>query len=178
MCFLTGDAIDLSGLLKQASEGLGCKLENRANRKMARVVIDLPEQFDFAIELPIYISHINRGDHLGNDALIGYLNEARIHFMAARGFDEYRPQGYAFVNSDLAVSYKSEAHYQETLKIEVAAAEFHKYGCDIVYRVTDAASGRLIAEAKSAHLIFDPIKSKPVLAPPSLQEKLSASERG
>jgi 4-hydroxybenzoyl-CoA thioesterase len=141
---------------------------------MARVAVDLPEQFDFSIELPIYIGHINRGDHLGNEALIGFLNEARIHFMAAHGVDEYQQQGHMFINADLAVVYKSEGRYGETLKIEVAASGFHKYGCDMVYRVTEAKSGREIAIAKTAHLVFDPSAGKPVLAPPSLKQKLTS----
>ena len=141
---------------------------------MARVNIDLPERFDFSIEFPIFISHINRGDHLGNDALIGFLNEARIRYMAAQGVEEYSKQGYLFVNADLAVVYKSEGRYGDTLKVEVAASAFHKHGCDIVYRVTEASCGRLIAIAKTAHLLFDPESGKPVLAPPSLQRKLRA----
>lgn len=141
---------------------------------MTRVHIELPEQFDFSVELPVYISHINRGDHLGNDSLVGFLNEARVRYMAAYGVNEYQDEGYLFVNADLAVVYKSEGRYGETLKIEVAASAFHKYGCDIVYRVSDLQSGRDIALAKTAHLMFDPASSKPILAPPSLRQKLSA----
>ncbi|WP_101759790.1 thioesterase family protein [Oceanicoccus sp. KOV_DT_Chl] len=144
---------------------------------MSRVEITLPERFNFSIDLPIYISHINRGDHLGNDALISFLNEARIHYMRAHGVDETREQGYLFVNADLAVIYKSEGRYGESLKIEVAASAFHKYGCDIVYRVSEAKTGREIAIAKTAHILFDSINSKPVLAPPSLREKLEQEPR-
>ena len=139
---------------------------------MARVQIELPEHFDFSTELPIYISHINRGDHLGNDSLISFLNEARVQYMAARDVNEYREQGYLFVNADLAVVYQSEARYGETLKIELTASAFHKYGCDIVYRVTEASSGREVAIAKTAHILFDSEAGKPVLAPPTLKERL------
>lgn len=141
---------------------------------MARVSIEIPDQFNFSIELPVFIGHINRGDHLGNDALIGFLNEARIHFMAAHGVDEYQQHGHMFINADLAVVYKSEGRYGDTLKIEVAVSAFHKYGCDVVYRITEAETGREIAIAKTAHLVFDPVAGKPVLAPPSLKQKLTS----
>lgn len=144
---------------------------------MARVSIDIPEHFDFSIELPIYISHINRGDHLGNDSLISFLNEARVHYMAAHGVDEYLQNGYLLVNADLAVNYLSEGRYGETLKIEVVASEFHKYGCDVAYRVTEASSGRAIAVAKTAHLLMDPGSGKPMLAPPSLRQKLGGRDK-
>lgn len=142
---------------------------------MARIIIDLPERFDFVVDLPIFIGHINRGDHLGNDAMIGFLNEARVRFMAARGVPEFRADGALFINADLAVSYKSEGRYGETLRIEVGVSEFHKYGCDIVYRVSERDSGRLIALAKTAHLVFDAALGRPVLAPPELRERLLPS---
>ena len=37
---------------------------------MARVVFELPAQFTFSTELPIYISHINHGQHLDNAQLL------------------------------------------------------------------------------------------------------------
>ena len=40
---------------------------------MARVIIELPEHFLFTTDIPIYISHINYGQHLDNAALIGLL---------------------------------------------------------------------------------------------------------
>lgn len=141
---------------------------------MSRLSIDLPELFDFSIELPIVIGNINRGDHLGNEALIGFLNEARIRFLAACGVDELARGDYLFINADLAVIYQSEGRYGEVLRLEVAATQFHKYGCDIVYRVTEAVSGRAIALAKTAHLMFDPAVGKPVLAPASLHQKLAS----
>lgn len=133
---------------------------------MARLTIDLPEEFSFSTEVPVLISHINRGDHLGNDSLVGLLNEARIRYLQARQFNEYRVQGPSIVNADLAVSYKSEAHYGETLKIEVAAAGFHRVGYDIVYRVTSVEDGRLIALARTSHILIDP-ESRRVTAVPA-----------
>jgi acyl-CoA thioester hydrolase len=140
---------------------------------MSRVQIDLPEQFSFCVELPVMISHVNRGDHLGNDQLIGLLNEARIRFMAAKQVNEYHEKGHLFVNADLAVVYKSEARYREMLKIEMAASQFHKYGCDIVYRVTEKISTRPVAYAKTAHIMLDPDTGKPTEAPPSLKQNLT-----
>ena len=60
-----------------------------------------------------------------------------------------------FIGADLAVNYKAEAHYGDRLKIEVAAQDFSKYGCDFVYRVTNLKTGQLCAIAKTAMLTFD-----------------------
>ncbi len=122
---------------------------------MAKIHIDIPEQFPFATELDIYIEHINAGLHLGNERLVGLLNEARRRYMATLPFEQYGVDLGGFIGADLAVNYKAEAHYGDRLKIEVAAQDFNKYGCDFVYRVTNLKTGQLCAIAKTAMLTFD-----------------------
>ena len=139
---------------------------------MARVTVAIPEQFHYQIELPIMLSHINRGDHLGNDSLVAFLNEARGQFLIAKGVPEYSSEGATMINADLAVVYKSEARYGERLLIEVAAQDFNRYGCDIVYRISEAGSGRLIALAKTAHLHYDPEAGTLLESPNDFQDKL------
>ena len=50
---------------------------------MPRIKIDLPERFSFSTEIPIYINHINYGNHLDNSALISLVSEARVRFFKA-----------------------------------------------------------------------------------------------
>ncbi len=122
---------------------------------MARIRVEMPDRFDFCMEMDIPIAFINRGNHLGNDSLVSCLNEARIAFMQARWGDPYSVDGAMMINGDLAVEYKSEAYQGERLRIDVAANDFHKYGCDFVYRVTCVADGRVVALAKTGMLLFD-----------------------
>lgn len=122
---------------------------------MARVSIPLPEHFPFSMEFRVTINLINRGDHLGNDALVSCLNEARLQYLQAVLGTGSVNMGFSMINADLAVIYKSEAFYGEVLNIEVAATEFSRHGCDLVYRVTEKQTGRLVALAKTAMLLFD-----------------------
>ncbi|HQQ64364.1 MAG TPA: thioesterase family protein [Pseudomonadales bacterium] len=133
---------------------------------MARVSVQLPEQFGFAMEMTIPIAFINRGNHLGNDSLVSCLNEARLAFMQAQFGDPYTVDGAAMINADLVVEYKAEAYHGDRLRIEVAANDFHKYGCDFVYRVSCVADGRIVALAKTGMLLFDFDKKKLKVAPP------------
>jgi len=121
---------------------------------MARVVIDLPETLPFSTELEVRIQHINRGNHLGNDALITFLNEARVRYLPEKIHAD-RDSHLWMINGDLAVIYKSEAFYGDILKIEVGAGEFHKVGFDLFFRVTEKTTGREVAHAKMAMLVFD-----------------------
>lgn len=124
---------------------------------MARVQLDLPSQFAFSTEIPLQVNDINFAGHLGNDKLIALLQEARARFLASLGLDPsgMKVFGAGLIIADSAVVYKSEAFYGETLRFEVAATEFNQYGCDIVYRVSDKASSREIARAKTGMVFFD-----------------------
>ena len=139
---------------------------------MARVEIPELDNYVYEVELPIMLAHINRGDHLGNEHLIAFLNEARVQYMAACGVPEYTDAGATMINADLAVVYKSEARYGERLRIEMTATDFNKYGCDVVYRVSAVDDERLVALAKTAHLNYDPKNQKLLLSPDGFREKL------
>lgn len=122
---------------------------------MSRVEIALPAAFAFSTEIPLLMDHINAGGHFGNDAAVQLINEARARFLISRGLWEVDTRrGLAFVNADMAVSYRSEAFYGDTLRISVAAMAFHRCGFDLVYKTEERDSGRLVSLAKTAHLLI------------------------
>lgn len=127
---------------------------------MARVKIDLPKLFDFDTEVQVSINDINAGGHLGNHSLVAILNEAHLRFLEAKGFPESVVDGRAFINSDLAIVYRSQAYHRDVLRIEVAIANFHEYGCDILYRVTNKQTGKQVAVARTGMLFFDYERNK------------------
>ena len=121
---------------------------------MARVTIELPEHFEFSTDLEIRIQHINRGNHLGNDCLVSFLNEARVRYME-EAINTMRENAIWMINADLAVVYKSEGFYGEILTVEVQAGDFHKCGFDLFFRLTNKQSGVEVAHAKMAMLLMD-----------------------
>ncbi len=127
---------------------------------MARVKIELPKLFDFDTEVQVSINDINAGGHLGNHSLVAILNEAHLRFLEAKGFPEPVIDGRAFINSDLAIVYRSQAYHRDVLRIEVAIANFHEYGCDILYRVTNKQTGKQVAVARTGMLFFDYERNK------------------
>ncbi|GBG03599.1 thioesterase [Azospira sp. I13] len=133
---------------------------------MARIQIDLPEQFRFSTEIPLYIGHINYGGHLDNALLLSLVSEARVRFFKSLGYSELDVEGVGIVVADAAVQYKAEAFHGETMVIAMTPVDFNKYGCDLVWRMTDQASGREVARGKTGILFFDygPRKVAPVPA--------------
>lgn len=122
---------------------------------MARIKLELPDHFLFSVELQVRITDVNYGGHLGNDALLGLLHEARVRFLAHYGLIELNIGGVGIVVTDSVIVYKSEAFSGETLVIAVTVADFNPYGCDFIYRVTEKAINREVARAKTGIVFFD-----------------------
>jgi acyl-CoA thioester hydrolase len=142
---------------------------------MARIAIDLPEQFLFSTDLPVRISDINYGGHLGHDALVSLTHEARVRFLRAHGFTELDIEGFGLVMVDLLVLYKAEAFYGDIMTCEVAVRDFTSYGCDIVYRIASKERNTEIARAKTGVVIYDYNTRKVVEVPERFKRAVSAS---
>lgn len=122
---------------------------------MARIEIELPGVFLFRTEVPIRISDVNYGNHLGNDAVLALAQEARCRWLASHGWGELAIEGVGIVVADAAVVYRAEGKYGMTLAIELAVADVRSRGLDVLYRMTDLATGAEIARAKTGILFFD-----------------------
>ena len=122
---------------------------------MPRVKVSLPASFGFAVTLPVRITDLNYGAHLGNDALLSLLHEARVQFLAHLGTAEFDPATrLGFILADVAIEYKAEAFYGDVLTIRLAANDVGKYGFDIVYLVENQ-EGKAAARAKTGMLCFN-----------------------
>jgi acyl-CoA thioester hydrolase len=139
---------------------------------MPRVKVSLPESFGFVVAIPVRITDLNYGAHLGNDALLSILHEARVQFLAHLGAAEFDPATrLGFIMVDVAIEYKGEAFYGDVLTIALAANDLNKYGFDIVYQVKNQA-GKEITRAKTGMLYFDYTTRKLRPLPPELATKV------
>lgn len=139
---------------------------------MARVKVSLPASFGFTTALPVRITDLNYGAHLGNDALLSLLHEARVQFLAHLGAAEFDPATkLGFIMADVAIEYKAEAFYGDVLTIRMAADDLHKYGFDLVYLVENQG-GREVARAKTGMLSFDYTTRKLRALPPELAARV------
>lgn len=116
---------------------------------MARIKINPPEKFDFSTDISLRISDINYGGHLGHDSILSIAHEARVRFFTSNGFTELNAFGPAIVLSDAAIYYRSEGFYGDVVTVEIAVCDYVKYGCDLVYRMTNRESGKEVAILKT-----------------------------
>ncbi|MDR2862199.1 MAG: thioesterase family protein [Syntrophobacterales bacterium] len=122
---------------------------------MPRIEIELPDTFLFRTEIPVRISDINYGNHLGNDAVLSLMHEARLRFLAQYGFSEADIGGPGIIMTDAAVVYVSQAFYGDILAVDVTIAELHKYGFDLLYRLANTRTAKEVARGKTGMFCFD-----------------------
>jgi len=139
---------------------------------MSRIKIELPEKFIFKTEIPVRITDINYGGHLGNDSLLSIIHEARVRFLKHLGYSESNVEGNGIIMIDAGVQYKSEGFYGDELFIEVGVMDFSNTGCDFVYRVTNRNTIKEIALAKTGIVFFDYKNKKIVPVPIKFKSKI------
>ena len=122
---------------------------------MARLQLDFPEnQFYFTTQLTVRITDINGANHLGNDALISMLSEARAQFLVEHGIEEADQNGTGIIVTDLATTYLREAFARDALVFEVGLMDLNKYGGDIIFRISKSGNGEQVALAKSGFVFY------------------------
>lgn len=124
---------------------------------MARLHLDLPEHFIYSTDLTVRVNDLNYGAHVGNDNMLVLMQQARLDFYRTNGLkDEVSFEGsVGQVIADALVIYKAEAFLGDVLTIQLAVADISKYGFDMLYRVTNKASGKEVARGKTGIVCFD-----------------------
>lgn len=122
---------------------------------MARVKIDLPNNYLFSTEIKVRIGDVNYGGHVGNDAILSIAHDARLGFLNHFGYSELEVEGASLIMADSAIIYKSESFFGDTLLVEVGVNDIHKLGFDLVYRLSNKETGKDIAHIKTGMICFD-----------------------
>lgn len=145
---------------------------------MPRVHITVPDASPLSIiRVPVRITDINYGNHLGNDSVVSIIHEARVQFFQQHGFTEMDAGGVGLIMSDLAVSFKNESFYGDELEIEIYASEISKVSFQLIYHLDTRREGRdiTIAVASTTMVCFNYETRKVSPMPEALKEVLSAS---
>ncbi len=123
---------------------------------MARLNLAFPEdQYYYSTKLTVRVTDINGANHLGNDSMISMISEARARFLYEFGVRESEGEVSGIIITDLATTYRAEAHARDQLLFEVGVMDFNKYGGDITFRITRPEDRALVAMAKSGFVFFN-----------------------
>ena len=103
---------------------------------MARIKLTIPDNKIFTTQIAVRITDINYGNHLGNDALVSILQEARMLWLSSLKYTELNIENAALIMADLSVEYKAESFYGDVLLIDIFIGEITKVSFEIYYKIT------------------------------------------
>ena len=125
---------------------------------MARVKIKFPDHTPLAtLSIPVRIGDINYGNHVGNDAILSIIHEARMQAFTGQGWTELDCGGHGIIMADVMIAYRGESFYGDILEIKLFADELTERTFDLLYHLTAVRNGASIeiAQAKTGMVCFD-----------------------
>jgi acyl-CoA thioester hydrolase len=141
---------------------------------MARIKVELPEHFTFTTTIPIRITDLNYGNHVGNDTILSMIHEARVQFLQQLGYGELDLAGVGLIMSDVAIEFKSELFYGDAVIASVVAGDLTKISFDLYYKLEKKSGDttQLVAVAKTGMVCYDYGKKKVAAIPMEVVDKL------
>jgi acyl-CoA thioester hydrolase len=142
---------------------------------MARVKLELPENIIATVTIPVRITDINYGNHLGNDAFVSIIHEARIQWLQKYGYTELNIEGAGLILADLILEFKSESFYGDNIEIAIIAGEISKVSFELYYHLCTKRNEKniVLALAKTGMVCYDYTAKKVIAIPEKLQAILA-----
>lgn len=142
---------------------------------MPRVKIALPEKSIAVFKIPVRITDINYGNHLGNNSLVEIIHEARMQFLGQHDFTEINAGGTSLIMSELIVEFKNESFYKDVLEVRIFIGEITRVSFEIFYAIAVEKKNNplIIATAKTSMVCFNYTQKKVEDIPAKLKNILS-----
>ncbi len=120
------------------------------------------------------IGDINYGNHLGNDAVLRLVHEARLRFLKSRGVSEiHAGEGLGLIMVDAQIQFKTQAFHGDSLLVRLAVEEWSSLGFALSSLLLRISDQKEIARAKTGFICFDYQKTRIAPIPLSFKEALS-----
>jgi YbgC/YbaW family acyl-CoA thioester hydrolase len=142
---------------------------------MPRINIEPPDKFfNISIKIPVRITDINYGGHVGNDSLVSIIHEARVQFLRQHGFTELNIEGVGLIMSNLVVDFKNESFYQDIVEVKMGTVDISRVSFELFYQLSTARNNKevIIANAKTTMVCYNYLLKKVVSVPQILKEIL------
>jgi len=142
---------------------------------MPRIKIQLPEKSIASFTIPVRITDINYGNHVGNTAIVEIIHDARARFLAQHNFTELDAGGTALIMNELVVEFKNESFYMDLLEVKIFIGEISKKSFEIFYLISTERGGTqlIIANAKTGIICYNYQEKKINMLPEKLRSVLT-----
>ncbi len=124
---------------------------------MARIKLSAPPNIIFEATVPVRITDINYGNHVGNNSFVSIVHEARVLWLKKNGYTELDIEGIGLIMADLAIEFKNEGLYGDNIKIQISVGEVSKISFELYYSLfTERNEKRIVlAVAKTGMVCYD-----------------------
>ena len=141
---------------------------------MPRTKLVLPEHFSFTTEIPVRITDLNYGGHVGNDSILSILHESREQFLRSHDYREMDLAGVGLIMSDVTIEFKNELFYGDILRASVTASEFYRVGFDLYYKLEKKVADKwvTVSTARTGMVCYDYKLKKLVAVPKEAMNRL------
>ena len=142
---------------------------------MGRVKLKFPDEKPlFTATIPVRVGDLNYGNHVGNDAILSIIHEARMQFLRMHGYSEMNAGGVGLIMADAMIAYKGESFYGDILTVAVYSDDISERSFDLLYKITAIRNGEIatIAHAKTGMVCFDYQERRIVLMNEALKNLL------
>ena len=138
---------------------------------MARVKIELPKTSIATVSIPVRITDIHYGNHLGNDAFVAIIHDARVQWLQQYNYTELNIEGAGLILADLMVEFKNESFYGDNIDITIYIGEVSKVSFELFYQLTTKRNANVVilALAKTGMVCYDYNAKKVVSIPEKLK---------
>jgi acyl-CoA thioesterase FadM len=141
---------------------------------MPRVKLTLPQYFNFSTEIPVRVTDLNYGGHVGNDSFLSLIHELRVQFLRQHGYQEMDMAGVGLIMADVTIEFRNELFYGDTLRGSVAAGEFSRVEFDLYYKLEKFSGDKWIpvSIARTGMVCYDYKAKKIARVPNEVVNKL------
>jgi acyl-CoA thioester hydrolase len=141
---------------------------------MARIKLDIPEKMIGSFKVPVRITDVNYGNHVGNDAFVSIIHEARMQWLRQYDYTELNIETVGLIMSDLVVEFKHEAFYGDQVNVKLFVGELSRVAFELYYQLYATRNGEsiLLANAKTGMICYDYASKKVAMIPDQLKKLL------
>ena len=122
---------------------------------MPKVKLTKKENYEFEYKVILQVTDINYGGHLGNDALVGIIHEARVNLLKTLGCSEFDlgDGKTGIIMSDLGVNYLGEGFMFDEIIVHSTIDEISNASFRLFHHVTKKE--KTIAFCETGIIAFD-----------------------
>lgn len=127
----------------------------------------------FSTEIAVTIDQVNYAGHVGVDAYLAIVHEARLRWLKSHGMTEGNlGDNIGYVITNVSMRYKAQSFHGDVLIVECTCGNLQKRTVDFFYKVIKRDSGKVAAIGETTHAFFDFKLGKIANPPREFVEKL------